>query len=209
MVIRMTMRYCTICSDAALIALIECFSLLWCYIIIYGTHLFSQFSLPFSSFPQHKEKTKIFESERCTEGTKFLHKHGRPQVSLILLSIMSLHPSFWMLVLSFCSPGNLFVWLWISHRSIYIFYLCVTLQKKMCSFPLCEQRNVPLKSLILSVTQKYKKRHPKNELASCVLTLKHDTLCTFCRSPPLVLRNRAYLDPLVPKISSLWHSGCG
>lgn len=50
------------------------------------TLLLSQHSPPLSSYLQYKEKKKIIQSELCTDSSKFLRRHGRPEVSFIYLS---------------------------------------------------------------------------------------------------------------------------
>lgn len=120
------MGHCTFCSDAAFVALIVFFYLLWLYKYIWHLnfcrHILWQHS---SSFPQHKEKTKIIQPENCTDGTKSLHKHGRPEVSCSHFTITSLCFTFCLLIqILICSPGSLFVCRWIPQRSIYIFHLC-------------------------------------------------------------------------------------
>lgn len=124
------------CAFFAVIECVNCFNFILFFNYAFHslaltsvrTHPLSQYSPLFSSFPQHREKTKVSSSKHCTEGTKFLHKHGRPEVSF------QSHPQYWSIHLTFwCVSSNIHLLSW--------FLICVPLNSTeiyLYPSPLCQ-----------------------------------------------------------------------
>lgn len=126
-------------------------------------------SPPFSSFPQHKEKTKVSKSKHRTEGNKFQHEHGRPQVSLrshvigLHLAFQCVGPNIRLSCFFICAPFELHGDLVLSFTS------AVEHARHHLIHRLCEHRDTPLDSVM------YQKYVTKRE-TFCILTLRPGTL---------------------------------
>lgn len=159
-----------------------------------------------SSFPQHKEKRKIIQPENCTDGTKSLHKHGRPEVSCSHIGIRSLcFPVCLLIQILICCPGSLFVCCWIPQRSIYIFHLCARRRETSGhSQAVWEQEHTSEESHLVCNTEQHKGESlRKKKRASCVLTLSRDTVCAYCRRvcPLQSLQNMDKSDCVISRTS--------